>query len=35
VIKLAILTIVTLASMSNVLPDDGVTASKHVEAVLM
>jgi hypothetical protein len=32
---LAILTTVTLASMSNVLPDDGVTALKHGGAVLM
>jgi hypothetical protein len=32
---LAILTSVTLASTSNVLPDDGVTAPKHVGAVLM
>jgi hypothetical protein len=31
---LAILTTVTLASTSNALPDDGVTASKHVRAVL-
>jgi hypothetical protein len=30
-----VLTTVTLASMSNVLPDDGVTALKHVGAVLM
>jgi hypothetical protein len=28
-------TTVTLASTSNELPDDGVTASKHVRAVLM
>jgi hypothetical protein len=35
VFQLAILTIVTLASMNNVLPDDGVTAQKHVGAVLM
>jgi len=32
---LAILTTVTLASTSNALPDDGVTAPKHVAAVLM
>jgi hypothetical protein len=32
---LAILTTVTLASTSNALPDDGVTALKHVRAVLM
>jgi hypothetical protein len=32
---LAILTSVTLASMSNALPDDGVTAPKHVGAVLL
>jgi len=32
---LAILTTVTLASTSNALPDDGVTVSKHVGAVLM
>jgi hypothetical protein len=32
---LAILAAVTLASTSNALPDDGVTAPKHVEAVLM
>jgi hypothetical protein len=32
---LAILTTVTFASMSNALPDDGVTAPKHVRAVLM
>jgi hypothetical protein len=31
----AILTTVTLASTSNALPDDGVTAPKHVGAVLM
>jgi hypothetical protein len=30
---LAILTTVTLASTSNALPDDGVTAPKHVGAV--
>jgi hypothetical protein len=32
---LAILTTVTLASTNNALPDDGVTALKHVGAVLM
>jgi hypothetical protein len=32
---LIILTTVTLASMSYALPDDGVTALKHVGAVLM
>jgi hypothetical protein len=32
---LDILTAVTLASMSNAFPDDGVTAPKHVGAVLM
>jgi hypothetical protein len=32
---LAILTTVTLTSTSNALPDDGVTAPKHVGAVLM
>jgi hypothetical protein len=32
---LAILITVTLASMSNALPDDGVTVPKHVGAVLM
>jgi len=32
---LAILTTVTLASTNNALPDDGVTAPKHVTAVLM
>jgi len=32
---LAILITVTLASTSNVLPDDGVTAPKHVGVVLM
>jgi hypothetical protein len=32
---LAILTIVTLASTSNALYDDGVTAPKRVGAVLM
>jgi len=32
---LATLTTVTLASKSNALPDDGVTAPKHVGAVLM
>jgi hypothetical protein len=35
VFYLAILTTVTLASMNNALPDDGVTAQKHVGAVLM
>ena len=35
VFQLAILTTVTLASTSNALPDDGVTAPKHVGAVLM
>jgi hypothetical protein len=29
------LTTVTLASTNNTLPDDGVTAPKHVGAVLM
>jgi hypothetical protein len=32
---LAILTAATLASTSNVLPDHGVTAPKHVGAVFM
>jgi hypothetical protein len=32
---LAILTNVTLASTSDALPDNGVTAPKHVGAVLM
>jgi hypothetical protein len=32
---LVILTTVTLASAINALPDDGVTAPKHVGAVLM
>jgi hypothetical protein len=32
---LAILTTVTLASMNNTLPDDGVTAPTYVGAVLM
>jgi len=32
---LAILTTVTLASTNNALPDDGVTAPKHVGVVLM
>jgi hypothetical protein len=32
---LTILTNVTLASMINALPDDGVTAPKHVGAVLV
>ena len=31
----AILTSVTLASTNNVLPEDGVTAPKHVGAILM
>ena len=35
VFHLAILTTVTLASTSNAIPDDGVTAQKHVGAVLM
>jgi len=35
VFQLAILPTVTLASRSNALPDDGVTAPKHVGAVLM
>ena len=35
VVKIAILTTVTLASMSNTLHDNGVTAPKHVGAVLM
>jgi len=35
VFKLAVLTTVTLASTSNALPDDGVTAPKHVGAGLM
>jgi hypothetical protein len=35
VFQLAILTTVTLASSNNALPDDGVTAPKHVAAVLM
>jgi hypothetical protein len=30
-----VLTTITLASMSNALPDDGVTAPKHVGALLM
>ena len=30
-----VLTTVTLASTSNALPDDGVTASKRVRALLM
>ena len=34
VFQLAILTTVTLASTDNALPDDGVTAPKHVGAVL-
>jgi hypothetical protein len=32
---LAILTTVTLASTSKALPEDGVTAPKHVGAILM
>jgi hypothetical protein len=32
---LAILTSVTLASMENALPEDDVTAPKHVRAILM
>jgi hypothetical protein len=32
---LAILTTVILARMNNALPDDGMTAPKHVGAVLM
>jgi len=32
---LAILATITSASTSNALPDDGVTAPKHVGAVLM
>jgi hypothetical protein len=32
---LVILTTVTSASTNNALPDDGVTAQKHVGAVLM
>jgi len=32
---LAILTTVTLGSTNNALPDDGVTAPKHVGAVLI
>jgi len=32
---MAILTSVTLASMDNALPEDGVTTLKHVRAVLM
>jgi hypothetical protein len=32
---MAILTTVNLASTNNALPDDGVTAPKHVGAVLM
>jgi len=35
VFYLAISTTVTLASTNNALPDDGVTAPKHVGAVLM
>jgi hypothetical protein len=33
--KLTILTTVTLASVNNALPEDGVTAPKHVRAILM
>jgi hypothetical protein len=32
---LAVLTTVTLASMSNALPDYGATALKHIRAVLL
>jgi hypothetical protein len=32
---LAILASVTLASLNNALPEDGVTAPKHVGAILM
>jgi hypothetical protein len=35
VFQLIILTTVALASSNNMLPDDGVTALKHVAAVLM
>ena len=35
VFQLSILTTVTLASTSNALPDDGVTAPKHVVTALM
>jgi hypothetical protein len=35
VFKLDILTILTLASTNNVLPDDGVTAPKDVGAAVM
>jgi hypothetical protein len=35
VVKKSILTIVTLASTYNAVPDDGMTAPKHVGAVLM
>jgi hypothetical protein len=35
VVNIAILATVTLASMDNALPEDGVTALKHVRAVLM
>jgi hypothetical protein len=35
IFQLAILTTVTLASTSNALPYDGVTAPKHVVSVLM
>ena len=34
-LKIAILTTVTLASTNIALPDDGVTVPKHVRAVLM
>jgi hypothetical protein len=34
-VQLAILTTVTLESTNNTLPDDGVTAPKHVAAFLM
>jgi hypothetical protein len=32
---ISILTTVTLASASNALPEDGMTATKHIGAVLM
>ena len=35
VTQLAILTSVTLARTTNALPEDGVTAPKHVGAILM
>jgi len=35
VVKIAILTSVTLANTNIALPDDGVTAPKHFGAVLM